>query len=174
MVITRKNSTNLDKALRNAANQNNVEKLKEILLQGIDANVKDEGQHGRTALHWAVIKQAYPCIKLLLIAGDDVMMIDNAGKSSLDYAGEKFTPDALFFLLSHHYKLPLDIIDSGKLLQRAAHQKMAHHIRLLLKHIKDVNEKDTRNSQRTALHWAVIQEATDCIETLVMAGADPQ
>lgn len=54
-----------------------------------------------------------------------------------------------------------------------AHHNKVNDVKLIFKHIKNINEKDIGNPHRTALHWAVIQNATDCIEVLLKAGAEP-
>ena len=81
-------SVQLEKKLRNAAAQNNVELLKKLIQENksLNINARDNGKTVRTALHWAVIKENVECVKLLLAAGADATIKDKENKHAIDYA----------------------------------------------------------------------------------------
>ena len=67
--------------LMRAALNGNTERVKELLDQGVDINLKDD--EGRTALIFAVINTHYETMKLLLEHGADVNVKSNRGGTAL-------------------------------------------------------------------------------------------
>lgn len=71
---------NLEKALRNAANNNCVADLKLLIKYVRNINAPDNNPiSGKTALHWAAEKNHSECIKLLLAAGANLNAVDAKG-----------------------------------------------------------------------------------------------
>jgi uncharacterized protein len=68
-------------ALMRAALDGNTETVKELILQGVDINQRDES--GRTALMFAVINSHYETIKVLLEHGADVQVKSTEGGTAL-------------------------------------------------------------------------------------------
>ncbi len=167
----------LEKELRNAANQNKVKKLKELLSQVRDVNAQDTGQHQRAALHWAIERQALECVELLLNAGASVTLVDAKGKSPLAMAYEaKHNPliELLEKALMKKYKLSsLGEADLEKALRNAANRQELHDLRYLISRVKNLNAQDSGEYRRTALHWAIATGFVEGIKLLLEAGADP-
>ena len=67
-----------------AAEQGNIEVVKQHLSAGADVNVQDFD--GWTPLHWAAMEGHKKIAELLITNGADVNTIDVDGKTPLDYA----------------------------------------------------------------------------------------
>lgn len=67
------------------------------------------------------------------------------------------------------YKLPNSQQDSlEKGLRNAAHNDQAEDLKIFLRFVKNIDAKDKNpNSEKTALHLAVIKQSTDCIKLLL-------
>ncbi len=78
------------KALRRAAAWGRVFELKALanVMQPAEINDSDTIGHGRTALHWAVIKGSVDCVNILIKRGADVSKQDASGKTPLYYAAQ--------------------------------------------------------------------------------------
>jgi WD40 repeat protein len=80
-------STTLEKALRQAATNNQSADLKFLVTQVTDINAQDKTPTSqKTALHWAVIKKHIECAKILLQNGASTEIRDAEGKLPFDYA----------------------------------------------------------------------------------------
>lgn len=79
----------IDKAFRVAAAYNNTEELGILIMKVSNINAQDDNPHRRrTALHWAVIKDATKSVEWLLQIGALVNIPDSTGKTALDYANQ--------------------------------------------------------------------------------------
>lgn len=79
----------LEKALRNAAANNQVDDLHYFLKKVCNINAVDQGVNQRTALHWACLKGHVACVAALLDAGANPQLEDATRKSPKDLASSK-------------------------------------------------------------------------------------
>lgn len=73
-----------DRRLRSAASTNNIERLNQLLEQGVNPNSADE--NGRTALHFACCKGYSNIVQLLLTHRADCNVVDKLGNTPLHLA----------------------------------------------------------------------------------------
>jgi ankyrin repeat protein len=73
-----------DRALRSAANEGNIEAVKQHLAAGANVNTKSE--RGRTPLHYAARWRHKEIIELLISSKADVNAKDEDGDTPLDWA----------------------------------------------------------------------------------------
>jgi hypothetical protein len=73
-----------DTSIYEAANQGNIEAVKQHLAAGVNVNVKDSV--GETPLHSAAIKGRKEVVKLLIAKGADLNAKDKDGETPLDWA----------------------------------------------------------------------------------------
>ena len=71
-----------DISIHDAAEEGNVEAVKQAIADGADVNAK--GDIGRTPLHWAANEGHKEIAELLISEGADVNAMDNDGETSLD------------------------------------------------------------------------------------------
>lgn len=74
----------LEKGLRRAAASNNVEDLKKFIDAQVNVNAQDS-KLKKTALHWAVEKNAPACVFILQVSGADDTIKDAFGKRPGDF-----------------------------------------------------------------------------------------
>jgi len=74
------------------------------------------------------------------------------------------------------YNLPnSEQISLEKGLRSAVANQSIEEVKVLLKYVKKINAQDTSsNSQKTALHWAIIKNNLDCVKLLLDKGANWQ
>lgn len=71
----------LEKALRNAAFKNDLEKVKQLIALKVDVNAQDTGKYGYSALHWAAEKGHLSIVLVLLQAKADPHVVDGIRKT---------------------------------------------------------------------------------------------
>jgi predicted nucleotidyltransferase len=76
----------LEKGLRKAAVNNQVEDLQKFIVKVSNINAQDSGAHKKTALHWAVIKGHVACVQSLIAADARLDIEDGEGKTAISYA----------------------------------------------------------------------------------------
>ncbi|MFT4314937.1 MAG: ankyrin repeat domain-containing protein [Wolbachia pipientis] len=84
--ILRQAQLNLDKELLIAAEKGDIEKVRGSIRQGANVNVK--GKQGWTPVFWAIQKNNFNIVELLLNNSADVKVKDNEGWTSLHWAVE--------------------------------------------------------------------------------------
>ena len=82
-----------------AVQQGDLQRVQDLLAYGIDINASDD--HGRTALHLAVLQKAKPLMELLLHNGAQVNVHDKDGNTPLHLAAESGEVDFVTLLLTH-------------------------------------------------------------------------
>ena len=75
----------LEKALRTAANNNQVDDVKILIKVVKDINAADNQKTQRTALHWAAYNNHPECYQVLVKAGASYTIEDAEGKTALQY-----------------------------------------------------------------------------------------
>ena len=88
---------NLDAALAEAAFLCDFMKVRELLAQGADPNVRDEDQ--RTPLHQAVLGGSVGLVGLLIESGADLNAKDSHGFTPLHFAAQEHEPEIARILL---------------------------------------------------------------------------
>jgi WD40 repeat protein len=84
--LSDKSPKSLEKALRQAAANNQIDDLK-LLIQRVDINSQDDNpKNKKTALHWATLKGSTEVVSLLLNAGAKFDILDAENKTAFDYA----------------------------------------------------------------------------------------
>jgi tetratricopeptide (TPR) repeat protein len=98
--------SSLEKGLRMAATNNQVEGLEIFIKASVNIDAQDNNvQSKKTALHWAVIKKSLPCIKKLLETCAQDNIKDASSKTAYDYAKEINDSTILNLFLSFQNKL---------------------------------------------------------------------
>ena len=75
-----------DISIHEAAEEENIEAVKQHLAAGTDVNAKDEGRGNATPLHLATVSGHKEIVALLIAEGADVNAKIDDGKTPLDYA----------------------------------------------------------------------------------------
>ena len=91
-----------DRALRKAANEGNIEAVKQHLADGADVHAKDK--HGWTPLQRAAWFGRKEVAELLIAKGADVNAKDEDGETPLDWAIEKNHTETADLLRKHSGK----------------------------------------------------------------------
>ena len=156
-----------------AAEQGDIEKVRQLLSQGASVHVQDE--RGITALIAAAYRNDLPIVDALIAAGADVNLQDNTKQSAYLIA----TSDGYLELLQRTLQAGADVHSkdsyNGTGLIRAADRGHVEIIQELLK--TDINIDHVNNLSWTALLEAIIlgdggPRHTEVVRLLVEAGAD--
>src|SRR5579884_4053132 len=70
--------------LHEAVAESDVERVRELLAEGVDVNARDED--GATPLHYAGGERDSEIVRLLLEAGADLSLVDRQGQTAYDWA----------------------------------------------------------------------------------------
>ena len=165
----------MENRLHNAARQDDVTTLQQLLAQGARLDSRDE--QGRTALLVATHDNKVAAAKVLIEAGADVNAKDNIDDSPYLYAGARGLNDILRLTLSHGADLKSTNRYGGTALIPAAERGHVETVQMLIDAGVDVNHLNR-------LHWTALMEAVvlgdggprhvDIVRRLLAAGADRQ
>ena len=136
-------SADLADQLRDAALNGDPDKVKKLVNDGLDVNIRGEG--GRTALMMASFNGHTDIVKFLLHKGAKVNLVDEMGRPALIYAASGPFPETVKVLLDH--KADPDIIAKGDgwtALMFAAAEGQLEVVKVLLDYGADpsIKEKD--------------------------------
>lgn len=155
--------------LVNAATQDDLEAVKEILLTRPDANVRDKATH-ETALERAVLNGNREMVQVLLWAKADVNSRDNNGTTALMMIGHNTTSEIIWDLINNGAKVNLRDDDGDTALTNVAEIDNVEALKVLLDAGAKVNE--TNNEGKTALMLAAENGKLHNVRALIFAGAD--
>ena len=96
-----------------AAEQGDIEAVKEYLAIGINVNAKDEA-YGGMPLHWAAYRGRNEVVEFLIAEGADVNAKNQAGATPLDKAIEKNRDETVSLLREHGGKTGAELKAEGK------------------------------------------------------------
>jgi ankyrin repeat protein len=128
-------------ALNDAALNGELEKVKELTMQGADPNHID--QEGRTALMFSSFNGHTEIVRLLLNGGAEISIRDAMGRTALLYASTGPFPETVKLLLDHH--ADPNIVDNDEHfspLMHAAAEGQLEVVKLLLASGADPALKD--------------------------------
>lgn len=119
-----------------AIETNDILRVKEILAQGIDANVKNHDGH---AIHVALRWGSQETVKLLLECGADVKVQDACKYTPLHWAARKGETDIVTLLLAQNADVHAKDIEGKTPLHMARNREI---VNLLLMHGADITAQD--------------------------------
>jgi RNA polymerase sigma factor (sigma-70 family) len=171
-------SRNLDKELRGAAANGEVERVLSLLQQG--ANINSTNSFGQTALMMAAGKVQTNVVQVLLEKGAEIDVEDALGETAFSVSSSRYAsrsePLLLFLLdkgavIDHQNKLGQTV------LMNAASGGQVDLVRFLLDHGANINFQNDRHPQKrlrgeTALMRAALNDHREVVELLIQRGAD--
>jgi ankyrin repeat protein len=139
-------------ALRKAAQDGDIQTVKDLIAKGANVNAKDET--GKTALLWVAPARDNPeMVKLLIAKGADVNATDNEGVTALMIAASQSNPGILAELIEAGAEINAQNNSGGTALMAAAFRANLDEIKILLAKDADVKLKDKKG--RTAFDVAM-------------------
>ena len=140
-----------NKSLLQAAADGDIDKVKSLLSEGADVNVR--GAYGQTALHNAVVKGHRSIVRLLMDKGANIDAMDDAGRTPLHYA------TGAGFGSANPRQWSVDVVE------------------LLLNNGANINAKDdlgwTPLRYSTLISWPDLNRSRVMVRLLLDRGADP-
>ncbi len=152
-----------------AAQQDDLDAVKEALLGRTNANVRDKDTDS-TALEFAVRNANREMVQVLLWAKADVNARDSDGQTILMMLGENVTNDIVWDLLNAGAKVNARDSDGDTALIEAAQINNVDALKTLLDAGAKVNESN--NDGETALMMAAAEGLVNNVRALILAGAD--
>ncbi|MDO8954941.1 MAG: ankyrin repeat domain-containing protein [Gammaproteobacteria bacterium] len=128
--------------------------MKQVIKPEEDAFYRDPGQEllSRSLSEYSQVRSKIKAFKLV-------------------YESRKAECDEL--LRSYQLKSDSDLPSPEKALRRAAHIGKIEPFEKLISHVKHIDEPDSGDKKRAALHWAVIDNFQAAVALLLKAGANP-
>lgn len=140
----------INKRLLKAAEQSNLEGLKQALEDGAFINSVD--YNSRTALHWCAFTGNEPCLRILLIKNSDPNRKDKNGKTPLHWAARKNKINCLATLLEFKANINERNKEGGTALHESVVEESNESIKFLIE--KNINRSAQMISGETALDLA--------------------
>jgi len=157
-------------ALAQAAGDDDLPRIASLIHEGANPNV--QGQHGVTALDWALRREKPRAFAALLDAGADPSLRNADGRSAIHDAAEADDPAFLSTLIAHHADLNQGMSGGGDTpLFLTLMSKCDKQMNMLLAAGVDVRRANDVGD--TALHRAAMINAFDDVLLLLRAGSDP-
>ncbi len=142
---------------------------RELIARNVDVN--EPQINGATALHWAVHRDDFEMVNLLIQAGANVNTVTDIGVMPLSLACENGSTSVAEVLLNAGADSNATLRTGETSLMRAAFVGDLGTVNALLAHGADVNAKEPVR-QQTALMWALDRKREDVVRRLVEKGAD--
>lgn len=158
-----------DNVLVKAAYADDLEAMRQVLLEKPDVNVRDE-RTGSTALEQAVHNSNREMIQLLLWARADVNLKDSSGQTVLMMMGEQSTSEIVWDLLNAGAKINARDNDGETALMAAAQVNNVDVLKTLLDAGAKVN--GSNNEGVTTLMLAAASGLVNNVRALLLAGAE--
>lgn len=158
-----------DARLVQAAADQDREAIRTLLKQGVDVNVARAD--GATALIWAAHWDDLETVDLLLRAGAKVNAADDHGVTALARAAENASEKMVEKLLAAKANANAAQVSGLTPLMIAARTGNVNVAKLLLAHGANVNAT-TKETNVTALMWAIAEPHPDVVRVLIEGGAD--
>jgi Carboxypeptidase regulatory-like domain/Ankyrin repeats (3 copies) len=152
-----------------AAEDDDLDAVRAILLEQRDANVRDK-RTDWSPLECAVRNANRDMVQILLWAKADVNARDGGGQTVLMMLGENDTTDIVWDLLNAGAKVNARDKDGDTALMEAAQTNNVEVLKTLLDAGAKVNA--TNNDRKTALMYAAAEGHVNNVRTLLLAGAD--
>jgi ankyrin repeat protein len=152
-----------------AAQEDDLDAVKEALLTQPDANVRDKST-GSNALEHAIQNADRDMVQVLLWAKADVNARNDSGQTVLMMLGEKITSDIVWDLINAGAKVNLRDNDGDTALIEAAQSNNLDVLKTLLEAGAKVNAKN--NDGQTPLMMAASEGLINNLKALILAGAD--
>ena len=157
-------------ALMLASSYGHKDIVEYLLSQG--GSLKKTAESGRTAFHLACMKGQFEIVELLIPYLDDINVLDFAGRTPLVDAIIEGQTSIIQLLLSQD-KIDVNVSseDFRPLICCVVYAGVKELKLLLEKGVEDLNAQD--NEGRTALYRATEKGHFECIQELLLKGADP-
>ena len=140
-----------DAALRKAAQDGDMQAVKDLLDKGANVNAKDDT--GKTVLHWVAPARDNPeMVKVLVAKGADVNAKDNEGETALMIAASQSNPGILAELIEAGAEVNAQNNAGRTALMAAAFRANVEEIKILL--AKGADLKLTDKKERIAFDIA--------------------
>ncbi|MDA7680103.1 ankyrin repeat domain-containing protein [bacterium] len=123
-----------DRALLDAAENGNIEDVKQHLAAGADVNAKDDAFSGETPLHWAAENGHKEIAELLIAKGADVNAKSDGNWTPLHDAAKYGRKETIELLIAKGADVNANSDDYGTPLDWAINGRQAETINLLRKH----------------------------------------
>jgi len=147
--------------LSNAANQGNIEKVKELIAKRYNVNTQDDVNW--TPLHRALFMGHKEIVKLLIANGANVNAKNNIGVIPIMLAVMRDYNDIVELLIKN---------GAQKTIYVAAAQGDVESVKAFLKKDPNLINAPASNDGWSALHWAAYMNRLDVIKVLIENGAD--
>jgi ankyrin repeat protein len=158
-----------DAPLIAAAKASDAAAVRRLLQSKTDANTA--AVDGTTALHWAVQKDAFEVVDMLLTAGARADAANRYGATPLALAATNGNAAIVQRLLKAGASANATQPGGETMLMTAARTGKVDVMKALLAYNADPNARESTRGQ-TALMWAAAEDNADAVKTLVEAGAD--
>ena len=152
-----------------AAQEDDLDAVKEALLTQPDANVRDKSTDSN-ALEHAIQNANRDMVQVLLWAKADVNARNDSGQTVLMMLGEKITSDIVWDLINAGAKVNLRDNDGDTALIEAARSNNLDVLKTLLEAGAKVNAKN--NDGQTPLMMAASEGLINNVKALILAGAE--
>lgn len=153
-----------------AAADDDIETVRQLIYQGADVNAKESNASGSTALHFAVENGNYELVELLLNSGAKVNIRNEEKRTPLLMLEFDTSADLIRLLLNHGAKISATDEEGNNALHRAAENDDPQVIELLLREGIKINSRNKEGE--TPLMIAAYYEVPETVAALLRAGAD--
>ena len=161
-----------DLRLIQAVKNSDVESVRGLLTERpLKIDVNAAHGDGATALHWAVHRDDFAMVDLLIRSGARANVANDVGVTPLHLACTNRSAPMVERLLAARANANATLLNGETVLMTCARAGDAGAVKALLAHGAGVNAKEHEHHQ-TALMWAVAQRHPDVVQQLIDARAD--
>ncbi|EAY01415.1 hypothetical protein TVAG_230190 [Trichomonas vaginalis G3] len=147
----------------------NIQSFFEYLLS-LGANINEQYDLGRTALHMATLNNRKEMVEILISKGANINEQTNYGETTLHFAAENNYKEIVEFLISHGAKINEKDINGATALHKAAGNNCKGIVEFLISHGAKINEKD--HNGMSILYYAARGQSKETAELLISHGAN--